>query len=80
MLIWRNLDPQTLGRLLAHAAERRAAEGRARRHHSANPEPSGASPLTGRASPRGPRSGGPTQARSQVGTTSHGKRKALSRD
>jgi hypothetical protein len=31
MLIWRNLDPQLLGRLLAHAAETRAAAGRARR-------------------------------------------------
>jgi len=31
MTIWRNLDPQTLGRLLAHAAELRAAQSRARR-------------------------------------------------
>jgi len=86
MLIWRNLDPQTLGRLLAHAAERRAAERRARRHHSANPEPSRASPLTDQASPRGPRFGGPPQATSRIGATSqvgaisHGKPKALSRD
>jgi hypothetical protein len=86
MLIWRHLDPQTLGRLLAHAAERRAAERRARRHHSANPQMSGASPFTDQASPRGPRLGDPPQApshvgsASQVGAISHGKLTAHSCD
>ncbi|MDX1422014.1 MAG: hypothetical protein R3322_02680 [Kiloniellales bacterium] len=34
MTIWRNLDPQTLGLLLAHAAELRAAQSRARRRRA----------------------------------------------
>ena len=33
MVIWRNLDSQTLGRLLAHAAEARAAEQSVRRRN-----------------------------------------------
>lgn len=55
MLIWRNLEPQALGRLLTSAAQSFAADRRARREQASMERPSGPGRQGAPGTPRGGR-------------------------